>query len=548
MTCTFGLAPSSLIVLPARTKQLNHMPRANIMDFAPMVNIMPFGMCNTLSNPTVASATAAAMGVLTPMPCIPAITAPWTPGNPQCMIQGAPALTRSSQCVCMWGGMVRFTTDGQMPGPPPMVKKALPSTLMAMPDSVKPLTQQELEEMTEEEQEAYQKEMAEAQKVGLSDKYMSEELDDMAERYRANGDEEKAQQCEKASLEYKMMAANKQADAMNNVNNKYRGTESEPAREDFSRKELEQIKKDSSAKEKELSSQSDQAYLDYLNKKNETNELKKDLKEKNQDVVDRKADHDKAKEKNERLTKEWKTAEANVGYYESEEQRAIDSGDPDRIAYAKMKREEAERYAAGMKMIKEESDRERSDALRNYVDAQNARSNTKEALRESESQTKKLEGQYAALDYKREQEAQKVRAAESAMEAMDAEEKATEAKAKYAEAKEQNNEARRELSDRRQEEQELYREKQALKEKGWDAYADGDGEKGLAYMDQASAMNDDISKKNEEVKQAQDKKDAALNNLNEAYQDSYSDDAKLEEYAKLLEGQMAQQQLKKTVK
>jgi len=52
MQCTFGMAPSSLVVLPANKVFTNQMPDANIMDHIPMTNIMPFGMCQSPSNPT----------------------------------------------------------------------------------------------------------------------------------------------------------------------------------------------------------------------------------------------------------------------------------------------------------------------------------------------------------------------------------------------------------------------------------------------------------------------------------------------------------------
>ena len=76
LQCTFGVAPSTLVVLPVNRMMTSFMPAANIMDNKPMVNIMPFGMCTSLANPSVATATSAAMGVLTPMPCIPVIQAP----------------------------------------------------------------------------------------------------------------------------------------------------------------------------------------------------------------------------------------------------------------------------------------------------------------------------------------------------------------------------------------------------------------------------------------------------------------------------------------
>jgi hypothetical protein len=76
LMCSFGVAPSVLTVLPLNRTLTSNMPAANIMDHIPMVNIMPFGMCITPSNPAVAAATAAAMGVLTPMPCVPVTPAP----------------------------------------------------------------------------------------------------------------------------------------------------------------------------------------------------------------------------------------------------------------------------------------------------------------------------------------------------------------------------------------------------------------------------------------------------------------------------------------
>jgi hypothetical protein len=114
MMCTFGVAPSSLVVLPTNKVITSDMPAANIMDHVPMMNIMPFGMCMSPANPVVAAATAAALGVLTPMPCIPATTAPWVPGAATVLLANMPALDNVSQLMCMYGGVITFTEAGQM--------------------------------------------------------------------------------------------------------------------------------------------------------------------------------------------------------------------------------------------------------------------------------------------------------------------------------------------------------------------------------------------------------------------------------------------------
>jgi hypothetical protein len=113
MQCSFGVAPSSLVVLPTNRVMTNNVPDANIMDHIPMVNIMPFGMCSSPSNPTVAAATAAALGVLTPMPCIPATPAPWIAGAPTVLLGNFPSLDNVSQLMCIWGGVITFSDAGE---------------------------------------------------------------------------------------------------------------------------------------------------------------------------------------------------------------------------------------------------------------------------------------------------------------------------------------------------------------------------------------------------------------------------------------------------
>ena len=114
LKCSMGMAPSSLVVLPINMQTTSSVPAANIQDHIPMVNIMPFGMCQSPANPTVAAATAAAMGVLTPMPCIPVTPAPWVTGSPTVTLANQPALNKSSMLMCNWAGQISIVMEGQM--------------------------------------------------------------------------------------------------------------------------------------------------------------------------------------------------------------------------------------------------------------------------------------------------------------------------------------------------------------------------------------------------------------------------------------------------
>ena len=112
LRCSMGLAPA---VFNATPKPLlaGGKPAGNIQDFVPIMNIAPFGMCRSPANPVVAAATAAALGTLTPMPCVPATVAPWTPGAAMAQLAGSPALSNSATLSCMWAGVITITDPGQ---------------------------------------------------------------------------------------------------------------------------------------------------------------------------------------------------------------------------------------------------------------------------------------------------------------------------------------------------------------------------------------------------------------------------------------------------
>ncbi len=110
--CTFGMAPCSLVVSNVTNVVASNMLVATIMDYT-QANLPTFGMCSSMANPMVAAATAAALGVLTPQPCMPVIPAPWAPGSPTVLVGGKPALTNSSKAMCAYGGVIQLTYPGQ---------------------------------------------------------------------------------------------------------------------------------------------------------------------------------------------------------------------------------------------------------------------------------------------------------------------------------------------------------------------------------------------------------------------------------------------------
>lgn len=107
LTCSFGVAPSVFSPTPAPQPVMFEGKLAGtVTDFVPMVNIKPFGMCTSPSNPQVIAAQGA------PVPCIPLTSAPWIPMAPTKVVYKKPVLLQGSTCNCMWGGVIMCSNPG----------------------------------------------------------------------------------------------------------------------------------------------------------------------------------------------------------------------------------------------------------------------------------------------------------------------------------------------------------------------------------------------------------------------------------------------------
>lgn len=105
LMCSEGLAPSALTVAPGMGTSSGKILAATVIDHLAMVNIAPFGMCKSLSNPQVSAAGA-------PQPCMPLILAPWSPGARRATFRGQKALTEDSTCQCAWSGKIEIRDTG----------------------------------------------------------------------------------------------------------------------------------------------------------------------------------------------------------------------------------------------------------------------------------------------------------------------------------------------------------------------------------------------------------------------------------------------------
>ena len=112
LQCSFGSTPANLNVTSQNKVLVEGKPVATIKDTGAIINITSCGMCSSLANPQVAAATAAALGVLTPQPCIPSTTGCWIASQTKCIASGVPVLTNDSRLICAYGGVISIVNPG----------------------------------------------------------------------------------------------------------------------------------------------------------------------------------------------------------------------------------------------------------------------------------------------------------------------------------------------------------------------------------------------------------------------------------------------------
>lgn len=110
--CSMGMGTFNLTAMG--NIMIENKPVLTTKDNIPFVNVAPMGvvMCQSLANPTVASATAAALGVLTPQPCTPQFPGPWVVGTTNCRVKGMGIVDNSCSLMCAYAGKISITFPG----------------------------------------------------------------------------------------------------------------------------------------------------------------------------------------------------------------------------------------------------------------------------------------------------------------------------------------------------------------------------------------------------------------------------------------------------
>lgn len=111
--CPFGVAPTPLTFISVPNVLGKTGPMGTIVDCIPFANIVPFGVCSSLANPITAALTTAALGILTPGPCIPVPAGTWLPMKPNVLGKPGPMINSDTMLICAYGGVIKIISPGQ---------------------------------------------------------------------------------------------------------------------------------------------------------------------------------------------------------------------------------------------------------------------------------------------------------------------------------------------------------------------------------------------------------------------------------------------------
>lgn len=518
MMCSFGLAPSAFMASPGRTEMLSNVPKGNIMDFAPMLNIMPFGLCTAPTNPEV-------IACCGPAPCVPAIIAPWTPGNPQVLVQGQPALMRSCRNMCTWLGQISFTTDGQMPCPPPLV---IPPINIPFPD-LQPdwmLTDLEPHEIWQ-----YKHDFEDAKHAGDGDRFASDQLKEMSARYAAQGDLEKATLAMQASEQYRNRADQKQAAAMQAVNDKYVwGTPTKEQPSEMSREDLQgihdQAAKEQAQHQKEVEQLDQQIAKDQEALSKEGDKLAKVSREQ----TNARNELDAANQAKSDAADKREAAEYQAQMAAWNEESAKQRGDKEAAKFFHQQKKEAENTAR-QAAKEEKAASEKAEKAQNVYDkVSEKQSKAYNDFRDHVDQYNELKEQKQTAEDNRAAAEQKANTAQMALDAQDTLAQHDEAISKHKESVSNVREKREERTAYEKEQQHYQEESDAWFRAGAEAQRQGNQDlansfyrKDGYYHDLAVEAGATAHEKDKEYQEARAE-------LKEAKEQAYGDDAMFDAY------------------
>lgn len=98
LECSLGTTPSCLLVPVPKGLTFKKKTAATKLDFVPLVNVLPFGMCKLSAPPRL---------------CIPATVTPWMKPHSKVTASGIPVLTTKSCLMCSLGGKISIKKSGQ---------------------------------------------------------------------------------------------------------------------------------------------------------------------------------------------------------------------------------------------------------------------------------------------------------------------------------------------------------------------------------------------------------------------------------------------------